>query len=229
MLSRAALRAGWQVSAPRTTLRLPLGASRCIRRCHNTPQKSGPAEPTFMESARSNASWVHAHASELALGAGGLVVLYGATKASVWLTSELLSISFTDVAWAGFWAGAFSAVAAGVAVNLMVRTATIRPERLYRAAMQRVQRSEAVQAALGRKLEAGHLRAYVLHPGHVGFTDGKPGWVPPTVQMLYMVRGPDKRGAASEAMVTVEAVKSWPNRLQYKLLCVDPLDGPQVC
>jgi hypothetical protein len=133
---------------------------------------------------------------------GGIAV-YGVSKIVISMASTLLHLSLTEALTIGFLSGVLSAGAVAVGVSSVMGRLTIRPELVYRQAMARVRQNEEVQAALGKNVQSGHLRAYTIREGRIGkMATGAFGWVPPTVEMLFAIRG-DK----AEGMVSLAAVK----------------------
>ena len=163
---------------------------------------------------------VFALANGVMLG-GGCAVAYGVSKMMMWVTGTFMHISFTHVAYYGFWTGMASAAVCGVLFHNAHKLSYIRPERVYKEALGLVRADPAVKAAMGASLKGGQMRAYKIGGGTFGLRKGGgAGWLKPRVQMLFQVVG--KR---DQAVVAVEAVKGAGGKLEWDLVAVDLITG----
>jgi len=76
-----------------------------------------------------------------------------------------MSISFTDVFYAGFGTGAASLATVAGAGYLGYRQLSIPPEQVHGAALSKLRKHEDVKALLGASVVSGSLRAYALRNG----------------------------------------------------------------
>ncbi len=158
--------------------------------------------------------------------------MWGVSSAAVHVATVLLELDMKQVFYIGFLTGV--ATSAGFVAGgwRAYRAITIAPDAVYRAALHKLQRNAVVRAELGNNLRPGHLKAYVVHPGHFSI-DKRFGWVEPRVQMLFQVSG-DKQlppsgaghgASGAEGMVTCEAVKHR-GQLAFSVIALDTLAAP---
>lgn len=208
-----------------------LRSGRCVRACASKAGTgSGKAEPGHIARAHSriasagsqaqaSLTWLQANFPQITAVAGAGIVIYSMSRLASWT----MGLSLTDAASLGFGAGFMAAGSSAAIIWAISSALRIRPDRVFRHALRKVQAHEATQAMLGLHISAGNLRAYTLRQGYLSLcpTTSRPVWVEPRVQMLFQVQGDFAKG-----MVTVEAKKHFPNRLEYALVTVDPL-GPK--
>lgn len=169
--------------------------------------------------ANSGMKWLQANFPQITAVAGGCVVVYSVSRFVSWGAG----LSLTDALSMGFGGGFAAAAASGAVLWAVSAALRIRPERVFKHTLARVQAHQGVQGMLGLHVNAGSLRAYTLRTGYLSLCDVtyRPVWVEPRVQMLFQVEGDFGKG-----MVTVEAKKHFPNSLAFTLVTVDPL-GPK--
>ncbi len=232
MLSRlvgsTAKSAGHQVSntLARNSCRVLRSSQRSVRTfCQKVEDKASKRTvqqrmQDASSDAKSGMKWLQLHFPQITAVAGGIIVVYGVSRFMVSMTNQFMATTLTDAAWMGFYGGFAAAGLSAGALFMISRALTIRPERVFRHALRRVQANEAAQRSLGLHIHSGELRAYTIRQGYMSLCDVtyRPTWVEPRVQMLFQVKGDFDDG-----MVTVEAKKMFPNRLQYSLVTVDPL------
>jgi len=164
---------------------------------------------------------------------------YGFTKISLYITTQLMSITLTDAVWFGFGSGFLASTATAVAAVVTWNTFdSVRPEPVYRAAMNKIREDPAITSILGpiglqSKFNSGFMRSYKLDggslgfgPGHRGFAlnvgrgdDNKLVWRYPRIQMMFQVYG-----TKHQALVTVEAFNMW-RKTKLNLVALDVLDS----
>jgi hypothetical protein len=166
---------------------------------------------------------------------------YGFTKISLYITTQLMSITLTDAVWFGFGSG--FVVAAATAVSAVATWNTfdsVRPEPVYREALNKIRENEEITQILGpigfqSKFESGFMRSYKLDGGSLGFGPGHRGfainvgrgpenklvWRYPRIQMMFQVYG-----KKHQALVTVEAFNMW-RKTKLNLVALDVLDSDQ--
>jgi hypothetical protein len=171
---------------------------------------------------------------------GGGAVAYVFTKASLYITTNLMGITLTDAVWFGFGSGFLTSTGIAVCGFGFYNTFdSVRPEPVYQAAMKKLADDENVVSMLGpinlmgSGVNSGFLRAYKIDGGDVGFGPGHRGFAVPTplgrdnklvwrfprIQMMFQVYGRDR-----QALVTVEAFnKSGSTKLN--LVAMDILDS----
>ena len=116
---------------------------------------------------------------------------YGFTKISLYITTQLMSITLTDAVWFGFGSG--FVVAAATAVSAVATWNTfdsVRPEPVYREALNKIRENEEILRILGpigfqSKFESGFMRSYKLDGGSLGFGPGLRGFA------VNVGRGPE--------------------------------------
>eukprot|EP00946_MAST-07B_sp_MAST-7B-sp1_P002771 g2771.t1 len=171
---------------------------------------------------------------------GGAAIAYVFTKASLYITTNLMGITLTDAVWFGFGSGFLTST--GIAVSALTFYNTfdsVRPEPVYRAAMKKIAEDDNVVSILGpinlmgNGLNSGFLRAYKIDGGDVGFGPGHRGvsvptplgkdnklvWRFPRIQMMFQVYGRDR-----QALVTVEALNK-SGKTKLNLIALDILDS----
>lgn len=171
---------------------------------------------------------------------GGGAIAYVFTKASLYITTNLMGITLTDAVWFGFGAGFLTSTGIAVCGLGFYNTFdSVRPEPVYQAAMKKLADDKDVVSMLGPinlmggGVNSGFLRAYKIDGGDVGFGPGHRGFAVPTplgrdnklvwrfprIQMMFQVYGRDR-----QALVTVEAFnKSGSTKLN--LVAMDILDS----
>lgn len=189
-ISRAALSRRLLLSVPIAPHFRTIGGSRSASSWY----ESGPISAV----SRAIASQINTHGSTIALGAGGVVIIYGMSSLAYHATSTFLSLTLTDAMYLGYATGFTSAamLAGGAARAYLLMT--LQPDSVFAAALVKISADERVGAALGASIAPGELRAYTHVPGHLSTT--KMGWVDPRVSMLFQVVGKD---TGRQAMVRV--------------------------
>lgn len=162
---------------------------------------------------------IKAYWPQIAGATGAVVVIYGVSVLVYDLTSTLVNLSFEQVFYTGFFVGLGSAAVVVGAGLWAYRAVTLSPSQVFRAAMAKLQKSEAVRSKLGPHVNAGPLRAYYTVPGHLAVAKGSlaPTLVAPHTQMLFQIVG-----EWGEGMVSVEALK-YKGKLKFNFVAVDVL------
>jgi hypothetical protein len=185
-----------------------------------TPPPSSWRAATAAKIAKTIAAQVNENGTTVAVGVGGLVIVYGMSTLAFHATSTFLSLTLTDAMYFGFGTGFVSAaMLAGGAARAYV-LATLSPDAAYAVALARIRADERVALAMGASLSPGELKAYTHVQGHLSTT--KLGWVDPRVSMLFQVVGND---TGRQAMASVEAIKH-KGVLSLTLLALDILPAP---
>ena len=171
---------------------------------------------------------------------GGAAVAYVFTKASLYITSNLMGITLTDAVYFGFATGFLTSASIAVSAVTFYNTFdSVRPEPVYKAAMKKLSKDEHVVSLLGPismlqgGVNSGFLRAYKIDGGDVGFGPGHRGlsvptplgetnklvWRFPRIQMMFQVYGRDR-----QALVTVEAFNK-SGKTKLNLIALDILNS----
>lgn len=117
--------------------------------------------------ATSSMKWLQMHFPQISAVAGGVIVVYGVSRFMVSMTNQFMATTLTDAAWMGFYGGFAAAGLSAGALFVISRALTIRPERVFRHALRRVQAHEAAQHSLGLHIHSGELRAYTIRQGYM--------------------------------------------------------------
>jgi hypothetical protein len=164
---------------------------------------------------------------------------YGFTKISLYITTQLMSITLTDAVWFGFGSGFVVAAATASTAALTWNTFdSVRPEPVYLAALNKIRKDPNITDILGpigfqSKFNSGFMRSYKLDGGSLGFGPGHRGfalnvgrgpnnklvWRYPRIQMMFQVYG-----SKHQALVTVEAFNMW-RKTKLNLVALDVLDS----
>lgn len=152
----------------------PLRSSqRCTRTfCQKVEEKAGKRSmQQRMQDAGSEATssmkWLQMHFPQISAVAGGIIVVYGVSRFMVTMTNQFMATTLTDAAWMGFYGGFAAAGLSAGALFVISRALTIRPERVFRHALRRVQQHNAAQQSLGLHIHSGELRAYTIRQGYM--------------------------------------------------------------
>lgn len=166
---------------------------------------------------------VRAYWPQIAVGAGGLVVVYGMSSVMYWVTGTFLSLDFKHVFYIGLGTGVVSCALLGGGAAYFWSRNSISPAQLHRWAVARLAGDARVRSALGANVVARPLRAYAVEPGHVSLSR-QFAWIEPRAQMLLHVssagrsaeprlarhpfpRAAQVAGDLGEGIATVEAVR----------------------
>lgn len=142
----------------------------------------------------------------------------------MYITTSFMSISFTDVFYAGFGTGAATVGTVAAAAYAAQRQWSIRPEQVHGAALTKLRNHTDVKELLGPRVSSGSLRAYTLRNGQLGFdSNNRFGWLHPRVHMLFQVEGNKGSG-----LVSLEAQKTSSGALDFSLLTLDTLGTPKT-
>ena len=164
---------------------------------------------------------------------------YGFTKISLYITTQLMSITLTDAVWFGFASCFLASTATAISAVVTWNTFdSVRPEPVYRAALDKIREDENITNILGgigiqSNFESGFMRSYKLDGGSLGFGPGHRGfalnvgrgpenklvWRYPRIQMMFQVYG-----TKHQALVTVEAFNMW-RKTKLNLVALDVLDS----
>lgn len=220
----ALLTRGARAAPARLTLRrsLPLQPSpfslgvRAFSR--STSAQQGLQLPPWLTLGNVRAYW-----PQIAIGAGGLVVVYGMSSVMYWVTGTFLSLDFKHVFYIGLGTGVVSCALLGGGAAYFWSRNSISPAQLHRWAVARLASDARVRSALGANVVARPLRAYAVEPGHVSLSR-QFAWIEPRAQMLLHVAGD-----LGEGITTVEAVRK-PKGVVFNLLALDtlPAGGPRA-
>ncbi|KAL3151955.1 hypothetical protein ABBQ32_001080 [Trebouxia sp. C0010 RCD-2024] len=145
-------------------------------------------------------------------GAAAIVGVYFLWKGLFGITSIFVDLSET-MAEFGFLALAAAIVA--FTVLYFKRLYTIDPNAVYRRALVALNTNPGVLEVMGAPLAGSEVRAYVMTGGGVRFKGWWPRYRARRVQMIFPLKGTDKRG-----LVSLEAKKRQ-GRYSFKLLAVD--------
>lgn len=149
---------------------------------------------------------------------GGIASAYVISRIMMKTTNWFLSIPPGNFIWYGFVSGFLSAGICGSLAYAARKAVTIRPENVYNMSKQLIDKNSDIQAKLGGLTTPGKLKAYKIDGGNISISSASyvPRYIPPRVQMLYNMFGPNGR----EGMVSVEAEKI-NGTLTMKLVVVD--------
>ena len=172
------------------------------------------------------------------IGAGGLAYVF--TKASLYITTNLMSITLTDAVWFGFLAGfGTAAVTATTTFGIYSTFDSVRPEPVHKMAMEKLVNDPEVIKLLGpvslglQNMQAGYVRAYKIDGGDVGIGKGHRGWALPLgygsksklvwryprIQMNFQIYG-----SKYQSLVTVEAINKR-GKTMLNMVALDVLDS----
>ncbi len=171
---------------------------------------------------------------------GGGVLVFAFTKASLYITTNLMGITLTDAVWFGFGAGFLSSSAIAVTAFGIYNTFdSVRPEPVYKAALEKIRADEEITRVLGPismltgGVNSGFMRSYKVDGGDIGFGPGHRGfsvptfmgpenklvWRYPRIQMMFQVFGRDR-----QALCTVEAFNR-SGKTKLNLVALDVLNS----
>ncbi|KAL0026403.1 hypothetical protein WJX79_006830 [Trebouxia sp. C0005] len=152
-----------------------------------------------------------AHKRKL-IGAGAILSMYFLWRALFGVTSIFVNLSETMAEFG------FLALAAAIVAFTMLyfrRLYTIDPNAVYRKALVALNTNPGVLELMGAPLAGSEVRAYVMTGGGVRFKGWWPRYRARRVQMIFPLKGTDKRG-----LVSLEAKKR-KGKYGFKLLAVD--------
>jgi hypothetical protein len=142
------------------------GPLRCLSA--GAPPPSSWRASAAAASLRAAATTVNKFGPAAALGAGGLVVVYGISSLGLWGMSSFLSLTLTDALHFGFGAGFASAALLGAGAARAYAAVTLAPDAVFRSALVKLEKDARVAALLGDELAPGTLRAYHTEVGGGG-------------------------------------------------------------
>jgi len=159
------------------------------------------------------------------VGFGVLTVVKGGLS----IVDFFSSISFMDVGEVAFLGGLVTGIGVMACVWAGSRALRLRPEPVFRQAMQRVQADETVRSFMGQRIVPGSFRAYSLVPGGIRLSEEERELAeknrkgvykylrPKRLQLFFQVNGSD----GVNGMVSAEVEKTWRGEHAYNLLSVE--------